>query len=148
MKRSIIFLLLVSLVVTMCGCKSGQVETNECITWIPEKSYLVSCELLPNNKVAIKYSIQFKSFVDEKCEFTLGAKFKRSETEGWLTQDTFLKGVDDNRNEMVATIEGKSECAYVFVFVGDYSGGNLPESISFPEDIIITTRFSDTVDNN
>ena len=128
----------------MGGCMSllSKMPRNEGETdfyWIPEESGFVDYQIR-NDKIIFSYSICFVNDSEEDIAVAVSAKFKESEIKDWIQCEIFILGCDEDGNMKYELIESKGKKNVVFYFEGKYISSNVNTNLSFPDELILTTR--------
>ena len=106
--------------------------------WVPEKSHFVDYEI-DGDRIKFRYSIHFVNSFNDDMQVSLSAKFNSKELKGWLKNESFFKGCDQNGEMLCAIVKADSSADVIFTFEGEYLGGEVNENLSFPEELIITS---------
>ncbi len=107
--------------------------------WIPEKSYFVDYKI-EKNKIVFSYSICFINNSESDVSVAVSAKFKKSEINKWIKYQSFFMGCDKEGNIKYNIIKAGEQKNVVFYFEGEYISRNINTELSFPDELIITTR--------
>ncbi len=145
MKKSF-FIPLVLIVITLifAGCFSSKVfkkadaEIPE-FRWIPEESHFVDYEI-QNDKVIFSYSICFVNDSNEDISVAVSAQFKKAEIKNWIQYESFFMGYDEKGNMKYQLVKAQEKKNVVFYFEGKYVSDNVNTNLSFPDELILTTR--------
>lgn len=70
-------------------------------------------------------------------QVSLSAKFKSKELKGWLKNESYFMGCEQNVEMLYATVKANNSADVVFTFEGEYLGGEVNKNLSFPEEIAI-----------
>jgi len=143
MKKSILSVCLVTAVL-MVGCmfllfKIPRNEEKPDFYWIPEESGFVDYKIR-NEKIIFSYTICFVNNLDEDISVAISAKFEESETRDWIQCNDFIMGCDEQGNMKYEVVKSKEKKNVIFHFEGDYISSNVNTSLSFPNELILTTR--------
>ena len=144
-KVIIIGLLLALSLISIVSCYS-LINTATSIEWIESKSYFKGGKTTEQGTVIFTYSICFKNNTEDDYEIGLSARFKKSELNGWVEYAKFFEGrIGD---DIYCLIKANEEKNVDFDFESKYLGGEIPTSLSFPEELIVATRFSNADEIN
>ena len=120
------------------GCLDTYKSEETSISWEPEKSHFADYEI-NGDRIKFRYSIHFVNSSNDDMPVSLSAKFNSKELKGWLKNESFFKGCDQNGEMLYAIVKADSPADVIFTFEGEYLGGEINENLSFPEELIITS---------
>ncbi len=112
-----------------------QNDNSNTLHWIAEESYFVDYEII-GDTVKFRYSICFENNSDEDDTISILAKFKKSELKDWIKADEFIFGCDETGERLYEEIKKGEKKNVVFVFEGEYLGGEVNTNLSFPDEIM------------
>ncbi len=115
--------------------KPEQTDENNTLRWIAEESCFVDYEIVEDT-VKFRYSICFENNSDEDDTISILAKFKKSELKDWIKADEFIFGCDETGERLHEKIKQGEKKNVVFVFEGEYLGGEVNTNLSFPDEIM------------
>lgn len=107
--------------------------------WISENSYFVDYKI-EENKIIFSYSICFKNDSDSDISVAVSARFKKSELNNWIKYQDFFMGYDEDGNMKYGVVKAREQKNVVFYFEGEYISSDINTKLSFPDELIITTR--------
>lgn len=152
--RKILFASVLVLCFIFSGCLGMYKEEETSISWEPEKSHFVDYEI-DGDRIKFRYSIHFANDYDEDITISLSVKFKSKELKKWVKADKdiggFFNGCDQNGEMLYTTIKAGEQVDIVYVFIGEYLGGEVNENLSFPETIVLSSQIagdSSLIDKN
>lgn len=141
----LIALSLVFVAWTIWTIVSSGLENNDdqgySLRWLKEESYFVDYEITSANTIKFRYSICLVNDTEDDITVSLSAKFEKNELKGWVEQDDFFLGCDENGNWLYQEIKGGEKKNVIFVFEGKYLGGDPNENLSFPSELMVMTDF-------
>ena len=140
MRKKMILLLdiFMFILIMLSGCTSD--TTNDVVTgWIAKDSYFVDYKIT-GDKIKFRYSVCYYNDTLDPIDIGMAAKFNKRELRGWLKDENFFFGMDDDGNMKYETINPKEKKNIVFCFEGDYLGGSVNKNLSFPEEIILVAK--------
>ena len=110
------------------------------ISWLPEESHFVDYEIV-DGKVRFRYAICFENKAEHAVGIKIAAKFMNEELEGWCQYTDFFEGYDENNEWDYKSIQSGEKVQYIYTFEGEYLGGTVNTSLSFPEELLVSLSF-------
>ena len=90
-----------------------------------------------DEKIRFGYSICFVNDSENSHKVSLSAKFNSEELRGWLKNNGFFLGCNENGEILSEEILPETKKNIIFYFEGEYLGGNVNNELSFPDEIIL-----------
>ena len=126
---------IIPIILSSCINYYSKQSNDVALSWNPEESYFVDYEI-NGEKIKFRYSICFHNHTSEPTEIGISAKFNKRELNGWLRYEGFFIGTDDRGILKYGLIKPKEKINIIYTFEGDYLGGTVNDSLSFPEELM------------
>lgn len=148
MKKIILTVSIITVLLLIIGCMSMLLflssntlndEGKSDFYWIEEESYFVDY-VIENNKIVFSYSINFVNNSDSDVSVSVSTKFRKSEICKWIKYQDYFIGYDEYGNMKYETIKAGEQKNIIFYFEGDFISDNINTKLSFPNELIITTK--------
>ena len=136
MKKLLLDIILIIIIpITLTSCTNNHSD-EIALSFIPEESNFVDYEI-NGDRIKFRYSICFYNHTSEPTEIGVSAKFIKKELDGWLRYEKFFIGTDDNDGLLkYGLIKPKEKTNIIYTFEGNYLGGTVNDTLSFPEELM------------
>ena len=114
----------------------GSEDEDHIFYFVPEESYFDGCRV-DGDSVIFTYAICFCDEYEFDEKILIYAAFDKKELDGWVEYEKMYEGLDENGEPLFATVKAGETSIIKFSFRGKYLGGQLPDTLSFPEEIMI-----------